>query len=70
MPVDKISLPKVNILDVGCGYGGLLFNLSSIMDKDSLALGMEIRDRVSNFVAEKIKTLRINSGNKNVRILI
>jgi hypothetical protein len=37
------------------------------MDNDSLALGMEIRDRVSNFVAEKIKTLRINSGNKKVK---
>jgi tRNA (guanine-N7-)-methyltransferase len=59
-------MPKVNILDVGCGYGGLLFNISPIMDKNSLALGMEIRDRVSNFVSEKIRTLRINSGNKNV----
>jgi hypothetical protein len=39
------------------------------MNKDSLALGMEIRDRVSNFVSEKIKTLRINSGHKNVRII-
>lgn len=56
------------MLDVGCGYGGLLFNMSSVMGKDDLALGMEIRDKVSNFVAEKIRTLRINSGNTKVCI--
>ena len=49
-----------NILDVGCGYGGLLYNMSPYLDPDNLALGMEIRDKVTNFVSEKIKTLRIN----------
>jgi tRNA (guanine-N7-)-methyltransferase len=56
----------VNILDVGCGYGGLLFNMSPHLDKDSLALGMEIRDKVTNFVSEKIKTLRVNSKHTEV----
>jgi tRNA (guanine-N7-)-methyltransferase len=54
----------VNILDVGCGYGGLLFNMSKHLDSESLALGMEIRDKVTNFVSEKIKTLRINTGHR------
>ena len=52
---------RVNILDIGCGYGGLLFNLSPIMDKNDLALGLEIRDKVSNYVGERIKAIRKNS---------
>jgi tRNA (guanine-N7-)-methyltransferase len=38
--------------------------MSKHLDPESLALGMEIRDKVTNFVSEKIKTLRINSGHK------
>jgi tRNA (guanine-N7-)-methyltransferase len=53
---------KVNILDIGCGYGGLLFNLSSIIGKNDLALGLEIRDKVSNYVGERIKAIRNNSN--------
>jgi tRNA (guanine-N7-)-methyltransferase len=32
---------------------------------EDLALGMEIRDKVTNFVSEKIKSLRVNSDHKN-----
>lgn len=49
------------ILDIGCGYGGLMFELTKSIDKD-LILGLEIRDKVSNFVGEKINSLRVNSG--------
>ena len=60
---EKFKLEKcVNILDVGCGYGGLLYNMSNSLGGEDLALGMEIRDKVSNFVAEKIKTIRVNSN--------
>lgn len=65
-PDDFLSFPHVNILDVGCGYGGLLYNMSPHLDNGSLALGMEIRDKVSVFVSDKIKTLRVNSGHKEV----
>ena len=56
----------VTIVDVGCGYGGLLFNMSNFIGEKYLALGMEIRDKVTNFVAERINTYRINSGFKDV----
>jgi tRNA (guanine-N7-)-methyltransferase len=51
------------IVDIGCGYGGLLFALSKEY-KDKLILGMEIRDLVANFVVEKTNSKRINSGHK------
>ena len=51
------------ILDIGCGYGGLMFALTKYFP-DNLILGQEIRDKVSNFVAEKTNTKRINSGYK------
>ena len=51
------------IVDIGCGYGGLLFELGKEFPK-SLVLGMEIRDKVTNFVAEKINSKRINSQYK------
>lgn len=40
---------KVQIIDVGCGYGGLLFALAPLFP-DKLILGMEIRDKLVNFV--------------------
>jgi tRNA G46 methylase TrmB len=67
---NKLKLFKsVNILDVGCGYGGLLYNMAPYLGPEDIALGMEIRDKVTNFVGEKIKTLRINSGHKQVIII-
>lgn len=54
---------KVRILDIGCGYGNLLLELSKEYP-DKLILGMEIRDKVTEFVVEKINALRINSGYK------
>lgn len=59
---DHAKVPT--IVDIGCGYGGLMFELSKEFP-DKLILGMEIRDLVANFVAEKVNTLRINSGYKD-----
>lgn len=53
-----------SIVDIGCGYGGLLFELSKEFPKE-LILGMEIRDKVTNFVVQKINSTRINSGYKD-----
>ncbi|EUD67121.1 tRNA (guanine-N7-)-methyltransferase [Plasmodium inui San Antonio 1] len=50
---------EVTILDIGCGYGGLLFELSKIFP-DKLILGMEIRDKITNYVGEKIHSYRKN----------
>jgi tRNA (guanine-N7-)-methyltransferase len=47
------------IVDIGCGYGGLMFELQKEFP-DKLILGMEIRDTVANFVAQKIHSVRNN----------
>lgn len=51
------SLKKVTFADIGCGYGGLLVSLSK-MFPGNLALGMEIRVKVSDYVIDRIKALR------------
>jgi len=48
----------VEMLDVGCGYGGLLMGLSR-MFPETLILGFEIRVKVSDFVQDKIRALRL-----------
>ena len=55
--------PAPVILDIGCGYGGLMFELTKTF-KSELILGLEIRDKVANFAGEKINSLRHNSGLK------
>ncbi|EAR97720.2 tRNA (guanine-N(7))-methyltransferase (macronuclear) [Tetrahymena thermophila SB210] len=47
-------------LDIGCGFGGLVFNLAKNFP-EKLVLGLEIRDKLVNYVSEKIKALRIES---------
>ncbi|XP_033751229.1 uncharacterized protein LOC117335378 isoform X2 [Pecten maximus] len=59
----KERLPRVEFADIGCGYGGLLVQLSPIFP-DSLMLGMEIRVKVSDYVKDRIKALRENSPGK------
>ncbi|XP_060868007.1 tRNA (guanine-N(7)-)-methyltransferase [Metopolophium dirhodum] len=53
---------RVEMLDIGCGYGGLLVTMSP-MFPDSMILGMEIRVKVSQYVIERIKALRANQPN-------
>ena len=63
---NKFENPKKmlpTILDIGCGYGGLMFALTKHFP-DNLILGQEIRDKLANFVAKKANTIRINSGYK------
>nr|CAH7762653.1 unnamed protein product [Callosobruchus chinensis] len=57
MDTSKECLPKVEFVDIGCGYGGLLVTLSP-MFPNSLILGMEIRVKVSDYVVDRIKALR------------
>ncbi|KAF3792072.1 tRNA guanine-N-7-methyltransferase [Nymphaea thermarum] len=47
----------VRFADVGCGFGGLLVQLSTLFP-DTLMLGMELRDKVSEYVKERISALR------------
>ena len=57
----KSSSPM--ILDIGCGYGGLIFGLAELFPDDWI-LGMEIRDKVVNYVAEKILAMRQETPGK------
>ncbi|KAM3522816.1 hypothetical protein MY4038_008456 [Beauveria bassiana] len=47
----------VEIVDIGCGYGGLLVALSPLLP-NTLMLGLEIRSQVTAFVQERIHALR------------
>ncbi|GFT62940.1 hypothetical protein NPIL_557181 [Nephila pilipes] len=58
-----ISNAKVEFADVGCGYGGLLVELSPLFP-EALMLGLEIRVKVSDYVQERIKALRIQNPGK------
>lgn len=49
-----------SILDIGCGFGGLLLHLSALFP-DHLSLGLEIRSQVSNYVGERIRAARMSS---------
>ena len=51
------ELPKVTFLDHGCGYGGMLVELSPMFPNE-LILGMEIRVKVSEYVRDRIVALR------------
>lgn len=49
----------VSFLDIGCGYGGLLVELSGLYP-DTLILGLEIRVKVSDYVQDRLKALQEN----------
>ena len=50
--------PVPTILDVGCGYGGLMFELSKVVENEQLILGLEIREKPADYVGEKINFAR------------
>ena len=45
----RLEAPRVEFLDVGCGFGGLLVALSTAYP-DVVSLGLEIRPKVCEFV--------------------
>ncbi|SCW04063.1 LAFE_0H05094g1_1 [Lachancea fermentati] len=55
---------EVTIADIGCGFGGLLIDLSPAFP-DKLILGMEIRVQVTNYVEDRIIALRANNVKTN-----
>ncbi|KAF2401352.1 hypothetical protein EJ06DRAFT_388751 [Trichodelitschia bisporula] len=52
---------RIEVADIGCGFGGLLFALSPRLP-DALMLGMELRVSVAEFVQEKIKAMRVQNA--------
>lgn len=51
---------RIQFADIGCGFGGLLISLSTLFP-DTLMIGMELRDKVTEYVKERILALRISS---------
>ncbi|KAK1463800.1 hypothetical protein CCUS01_08214 [Colletotrichum cuscutae] len=67
------SLTKdVEVVDIGCGFGGLTVALSPILP-ETLILGLEIRTSVTEYVQERIKALRVQNqatgGYQNISCL-
>uniref|UniRef100_A0A6B2G4U6 tRNA (guanine(46)-N(7))-methyltransferase n=1 Tax=Myxobolus squamalis TaxID=59785 RepID=A0A6B2G4U6_MYXSQ len=56
---------KVEFLDIGCGYGGLLFNISEKYSQ-KLMMGMEIRSKVHEYTVQKVKSLQSAGTHKNI----
>lgn len=68
---DKIDgAKKIQFADVGCGFGGLLIGLSTLFP-ETLMIGMELRDKVTEYVKERILALRVaNPGQyQNVSVV-
>ncbi|KAG5367988.1 tRNA (guanine-N(7)-)-methyltransferase [Yarrowia sp. C11] len=63
---------KVEVADIGCGFGGLLVALSPQLP-NQLILGMEIRVQVTNYVEDRIVALRQQNketdGYQNISVL-
>ncbi|VAI72456.1 unnamed protein product [Triticum turgidum subsp. durum] len=52
--------PRIRFADVGCGFGGLLVGLSPLFP-DKLMIGMELRDKVTEYVKERVLALRASN---------
>ncbi|XP_034022714.1 tRNA (guanine-N(7)-)-methyltransferase isoform X2 [Thalassophryne amazonica] len=59
-PSSEKNCCQVEFADIGCGYGGLLVELSPLFP-DKLMLGMEIRVKVSDYVQDRIQSLRASA---------
>lgn len=55
-PIPQMS-QRVEVADIGCGFGGLLFALAPKLPS-TLLLGLEIRVSVTEYVQEKARALR------------
>ncbi|KAK0920365.1 tRNA (guanine-N(7)-)-methyltransferase (tRNA(m7G46)-methyltransferase) [Friedmanniomyces endolithicus] len=68
-PNNEIQVPQISqqvqIADIGCGFGGLLFALAPKMPS-TLILGLEIRTSVTEFVQEKAKALRLQHASSGL----
>ncbi|KAI3321255.1 putative methyltransferase [Xylariaceae sp. AK1471] len=56
---------EVEVVDIGCGFGGLLVALAPALP-DTLLLGMEIRSSVAEYVQHRIAALRIQNPDSNL----
>lgn len=64
---NKIIEPNPTILDIGCRYGDLSFELSKLFP-ESLVLAFEIRNSITQYVTKKIEELRKLKKAENVAV--
>jgi hypothetical protein len=57
---------KVEVADIGCGFGGLLVALAPKLP-NTLMLGLEIRTQVTEYVSERISALRLQATEQKER---
>lgn len=57
---NKAGGDKVEVVDVGCAWGGLALSLGELFP-DKYVLGLEIRERVVEYTQERIAKLRAES---------
>lgn len=58
---DQVDISKkIQFADIGCGFGGLLISLSTLFP-ETLMIGMELRDKVTEYVKERILALRMSN---------
>ena len=63
IPESGPAAARVEIADIGCGFGGLLVALAPKLPH-TLMLGLEIRVQVAEYVAERIAALRLQEAAK------
>ncbi|XP_044463114.1 tRNA (guanine-N(7)-)-methyltransferase-like [Mangifera indica] len=51
---------KIQFADIICDFGGLLISLSTLFP-ETLMIGMELRDKVCEYVRELISALRVSN---------
>ncbi|KAI5172074.1 tRNA (guanine-N7-)-methyltransferase [Nematocida sp. LUAm3] len=67
-PLEPSLVKPAHMVDIGCGYGGLLFHLSEAFP-DKHILGMEIRKKLVDYVDLKIQYLQSEENKaKNIEI--
>lgn len=54
------SSKRIEFADIGCGFGGLLISLATLFP-DALMIWMELRDKVTEYVKERILALRVSN---------
>ncbi|XP_076912719.1 tRNA (guanine-N(7)-)-methyltransferase-like [Bidens hawaiensis] len=59
-PDSQSSSKKIEFADIGCGFGGLLISLATLFP-DTLMIGMELRDKVTEYVKERVLALRVSN---------
>ncbi|KAI1327384.1 putative methyltransferase [Xylariaceae sp. FL0255] len=63
-PNTSAETKEIEVVDIGCGFGGLLVALAPVLP-DTLLVGMEIRTSVAEYVQHRIEALRgQNEGTK------